>query len=302
MGRFVIDDWYASQSFKIYAEHGHRFDTDNCRKGKERCFGDNIVTKIVRPLEIGELGNEFRNETHGPLPSNIPAKAPLSIVDNIRPCSELLNYLNYLDFLIEKGCYEEGIKDYLKDKIVGVYKDSETASTFKSWLLSSPLLSKLVITDNRIAQELSNEDTQGNYRKYAKSLVDDELIRWRNLSFEPKYVIMGHTHVQDEYELEDGKMYFNLASWLDTVFFKEDYIENRIERQMAVSAEDWIDVNLFKSTDEVNALSYAKQIQEQIDKLKNIESTNAKAELKQEIINNCYENIKLLSEEALGGK
>ncbi len=48
-GRFIVDDWYASQKYKIYAEHGNRFDITNNHGGLEECFGDKLVRKVLRP-------------------------------------------------------------------------------------------------------------------------------------------------------------------------------------------------------------------------------------------------------------
>jgi len=50
-GNFVVDDWYASKSFRLYAEHGNRFDADNNHAGEEMCFGDKIYCSKT-PLDL----------------------------------------------------------------------------------------------------------------------------------------------------------------------------------------------------------------------------------------------------------
>lgn len=212
-GTFVIDDWYISKNFKIYAEHGHRFDIQNSHLGTDDCFGDIIVRDLLRPLEIGD--KRFLTVAEGD-------ESPLKLIDNVRPRGRLVDYLKKL---VGKGALTQKEEDKIKDTILELYKQSPDSGWAIKAVLDNSILRSLLITDDKLRKKLN--DTYLPYRDYAKTMIQEKGLQMRDLSFMPRFLIMGHTHFFDWKNIlvskpEHTAEYINLASWLDTIHMDED--------------------------------------------------------------------------------
>lgn len=47
---------------------------------------------------------------------------------------------------------------------------------------------------------------------------DHNILKLRDLSYKPKFLVMGHTHFFDECRASKDCTYINLSSWLDTIY------------------------------------------------------------------------------------
>ena len=213
-GHFVVDDWYASKRYKIYAEHGNRLDPTNNYGRLEDCFGDKIVRRVLRPLEAATLQNQYATSKQWKAPDGWPGKDMFSILDNIRPRE---NIMDFIDHLVEKGYLEGDFTDNFKNKVVDLYKEHPDPDWITSLLAHNEFL-RFMITDNTFKKKL--RESYKTYRKSAKVFVQRKGLNLRDLSFKPDYVIMGHTHFLDKYQIGKKSLYLNLSSWLDTICVK----------------------------------------------------------------------------------
>ena len=214
-GSFVVDDWYASSAFRIYAEHGNRFDADNNHGGKSGCFGDRIVREVLRPLEVGKT--DYLTDKVWTPPEGVRGENPFIMLDNVRPRGNII-YL--IEKLIEEEYLKPEAKDALKELIINVYKKHPELGKIGSMVLNNKFLRWALITDAALREKLN--DTYLPYRKYAKTMITKRGLNLRDLSFMPRYIVMGHTHFFDCFKLNKLTEYLNLSSWLDTVFLNED--------------------------------------------------------------------------------
>ncbi len=214
-GSFVLDDWYASPSFGIYAEHGNRFDADNNHGGMSGCFGDKIVREVLRPLEVGK--KSYLTDKAWIPPEGVRGENPFIMLDNVRPRGNII-------FLIEKLIDEEYLKpetkDALKEFIINVYKKHPELGKAGSMILNNKFLRWALITDAALREKLNT--TYSAYREHAKTMITKQGLTLRDLSFKPRYIVMGHTHYFDSFDLSKSTKYLNLSSWLDTVFLNEN--------------------------------------------------------------------------------
>lgn len=214
---FQISDYYVSAKFKIYAEHGHRFDPENWHyQGMPECFGSILVKNFLTTWE-----SDYRN------------------LDNLRPRGNIYYHIRQK---CEKKANEETLillndlykvhKEYLW--LCRVYNFNHCKVNLRS--LKIKILLALADKSDRwdswnnfifkktekLIVEALNEDCT-TYRERAiklMNLCDKEYIaNQKDLNFQPDHFIFGHTHFFDHYKLEGGKNYFNTASWLDTTFY-----------------------------------------------------------------------------------
>lgn len=212
-GNFVIDDWYASKKMGLYAEHGNRFDVDNNHAGDEKCFGDRVVKEFLRPLESGDNDRYFTGEEwQAPLGLNI--SNPFKLLDNARPRG---NIILLVEKLIKAGYLSQNTKNDLKKHILDLYKKNPNISKIKEFLINNL---RWLIGDGQIQKAL--DDHYLPYRKNARAMMDksrdDNILMLRDLSFKPRFIVMGHTHFFDQCRISPKCDYINLASWLDTVY------------------------------------------------------------------------------------
>lgn len=212
-GHFVVDDWYASKSFRIYAEHGNRFDPDNNHAGRDTCFGDKIVKKILLMLEGGH-DNPHRTDKKWRDPFGYNRSNPFEFIDNARPRG---NMLLLVDKLIEEGYLKKGTKDALKKQLLDVYKENPNVSTINKFVINNL---SFLIGDGTLKANL--DDHYLPYQNSAREMMDEanknNIMILRDLSFKPNYIVMGHTHFFDTCVLTTDCEYINLASWLDTIY------------------------------------------------------------------------------------
>ncbi|MBC8551906.1 MAG: metallophosphoesterase [Candidatus Brocadiales bacterium] len=213
-GRFVVDDWYASKRYKIYAEHGNRFDPTNNHGGLEDCFGDKLVRRVLRPLEAATLQNQYAGSEQWKAPEGWPGKDMFSILDNIRPRE---NIMDFIDYLVDNKFLKGGFTDNFKNKVVDLYKEHPDPDWITSMLAHNEFL-RFMITDKTFKKKL--RESYKPYRKSASVFVQRKGLHLRDLSFKPDYVIMGHTHFLDKYKIGKNSLYLNLSSWLDTICVK----------------------------------------------------------------------------------
>lgn len=211
-GHFVVDDWYASKKYKIYAEHGNRFDVTNNHGGMEDCFGDKIVRKVLRPLEAATLQNEYETSKPWVAPKGWPGKNMFSILDNIRPRE---NIMEFIDLLVENGFLKKDFTENFKNKVVDLYKEHPDPDWGTSMLAHNRFL-RFLITDGVFKKKL--KENYKPYRKNANEFVKRKGLNLRDLSFKPGYIIMGHTHFLDKFKVGKNAQYLNLSSWLDTIY------------------------------------------------------------------------------------
>ncbi len=214
-GSFVVDDWYASPNFSIYAEHGNRFDADNNHGGKSGCFGDKIVREVLRPLEVGKK-NYLTDKAWTP-PEGVRGDNPFVMLDNVRPRG---NIIFLIEKLIDEGYLNKKAKDDLKDFIIDIYKKHPELGKIGSMVLNNKFLRWALITDAALREKLNT--TYRTYREHAKTMIMKQGLTLRDLSFRPRYIVMGHTHYFDSFDLNKSTKYLNLSSWLDTVFLNEN--------------------------------------------------------------------------------
>jgi hypothetical protein len=214
---FVVDDWYASKSFKIYAEHGNRFDEDNNHAGEEICFGDIIVKKILRPLESGEKSKKYLTAKEWIPPHGLKGNNPFMFIDSVRPRG---NIIVLIEKMIEDGYLTEETKDELKNKILDVYKGNPNIGKVNSFIIKRL---RWLIGDGLIQKQL--DDHYLPYRKNAREMMDasstNNILKLRDLSFKPEFIIMGHTHFFDQCSIKKNCQYINLSSWLDTIYLDD---------------------------------------------------------------------------------
>lgn len=212
-GNFVVDDWYASKSFRLYAEHGNRFDEDNNHAGKEKCFGDRIVKDLLRLLESGE-DEAYFTEKKWEDPLGLGATNPFGLLDNARPRG---NIILLIERLIDEGYLTKNAKKDLKKRILDLYEENPNASDFKKFLLNNM---RWVISDGKVRSAL--DDHYLPYRNNARAMIDESndlnILKLRDLSYKPKFLVMGHTHFFDECRVSRDCTYINLSSWLDTIY------------------------------------------------------------------------------------
>ncbi len=213
-GRFIVDDWYASQKYKIYAEHGNRFDITNNHGGLEECFGDKLVRQVLRPLEAAELQDEYTTDETWVPPKGWPGKNMFSILDNMRPRENIMDFINDL---VEKGYIKKTFSDDFKNKVVDLYREHPDPGWITSKVAEHRFL-RFLITDNTFKNNLK-EDYK-SYRENANMFTKNKGLHLRDLSFKPDYVVMGHTHFLDKHPIGNNSLYLNLSSWLDTICVK----------------------------------------------------------------------------------
>lgn len=213
-GRFIVDDWYASEKFGIYAEHGNRFDITNNHGGLDECFGDKLVRQVLRPLEAAELQDEYKTSKEWPVPEGWPGKNMFSILDNMRPRENIMDFINHL---VEEEYVKETFTDKFKNKVVDLYKEHPDPGWITSKVAEHKFL-RFLITDNTFKKNLREE--YKSYRENAKIFVKQKGLLLRDLSFKPEFVVMGHTHFLDKYVIGKKSLYLNLSSWLDTICVK----------------------------------------------------------------------------------
>jgi hypothetical protein len=214
-GRFVIDDWYASPTFGIYAEHGNRFDADNNHGGTEECFGDKIVREVLRPMETGKLTRPYRTKKKFPSSSGMTDANPLAVADSVRPRG---NIVHLIDRLTAERYYRKQFKRDLQNLILDLYQQHPEVGSATSLLISKWL--RWALCDQVFVDRLNERFIP--YRDYARTMTRDEGLRLRDLSFQPTHVVMGHTHFFDKLQLDSGATYLNLGSWLDSVFVDDE--------------------------------------------------------------------------------
>ena len=205
---FVIDDWYYSKTFLIYAEHGHRFDLDNVHAGREDNFGAMIVREALRPLERDEWG----------LRVNPQGANKLEIIDNARPRGRLVDFIQRL---VKDGYLRQDAEQIVRGNILDTYRNDPNISWVDKTILDNSILRNLLVTDNKLRKELNR--SYESYHKHARKMIQKEGLQLRDLSFKPSYIVMGHTHFFDDKDISVKNpkykaKYLNLASWLDTVY------------------------------------------------------------------------------------
>ncbi|MBT3877518.1 MAG: hypothetical protein HON76_17520 [Candidatus Scalindua sp.] len=213
-GSFVVDDWYASNTYKIYAEHGNRFDVTNNHGGLDECFGDKLVRKVLRPLEAAELQDEYKTDKTWMPPAGWPGKNMFSVLDNMRPRE---NIMDFIDHLVEKKFIKDTFVDNFKNRVVDLYKEHPDPNWITSMIAHKKFL-RFLITDKTFKNQL--KEGYKPYRKNANMFVTPKGLHLRDLSFKPDYVVMGHTHFLDKYKIGKEGLYLNLSSWLDTICVK----------------------------------------------------------------------------------
>jgi len=119
-GYFVIDDWYASKSFRLYAEHGNRFDPDNNHAGEAVCFGDRIVKELLRILASGE-DKEYFTGKKWKAPLGLDVENPFELLNNARPRG---NIILLIEALTGQGYLTENTKDDLKKRLLHLYEQN----------------------------------------------------------------------------------------------------------------------------------------------------------------------------------
>ncbi len=210
---FMVDDWYISKSFKLYAEHGNRLDINNNHQGYESCFGDIIVKKVLRPLESSELSRDFFTDKKWSPSDGLESNDPFSFIDNIRPRGSIFPWINKLS---RDGFLKKEAKSQLRELILEVYLENRNAGVFLIWAIKNV---SWIIYDKILRRELN--DHYLIYRKYVWDMMDEyyqnNIFNTRDLTFKPDFFIMGHTHFFDHLIVNKTK-YINLASWLDTVY------------------------------------------------------------------------------------
>ena len=216
-GNFVVDDWYASKSFKIYAEHGNRFDEDNNHAGEDICFGDIIVKKVLRPLESGDQSQKYLTKQPWTPPHGVEGDNPFMFIDNVRPRG---NIILLIEKLIDDGYLKPETKDELKNKILNAYKENPHICKINSFIIKRL---RWLIGDGLIQKKL--DDHYLPYRKNAREMMDasskNNILKLRDLSFKPQFIIMGHTHFFDQCSIQKNCRYINLSSWLDTIYLDD---------------------------------------------------------------------------------
>ncbi|HUV77369.1 MAG TPA: metallophosphoesterase [Desulfobacterales bacterium] len=212
-GNFVVDDWYASKSFRLYAEHGNRFDADNNHAGEEMCFGDRIVKELLRLLESGENGR-YSTDKKWQDPWGLGVTNPFEFLDNARPRG---NIILLIERLIDEEYLTEDSKKDLKKRILDLYEQNPNASALKKFLLNNL---RWLISDGQVRSAL--DDHYLPYRNNARAMMDEfndhNIFKLRDLSYKPKFLVMGHTHFFDECRASKDCTYINLSSWLDTIY------------------------------------------------------------------------------------
>ncbi len=229
---FQVNDHYVSRKYRIYGEHGHRFDKENWHhNGMPECLGSLLVKNFLIKWE-----------------QRYPS------MDNLRPRGNLFYLIKDLSEQngqdpkdqVEKLLrdMDEVHKEYLKicRRHGFVHKEvSQRSSTIQKLLtvLKGPEWLDSVIlrlAEGSIVDALNENCT--TYRKKAKELMDldneEYIANQKDLDFQPDYFIFGHTHFFDHKILENGKHYFNTASWLNTLFYNQDkklvHIDNIIAK------------------------------------------------------------------------
>jgi len=215
-GNFVVDDWYASKNFKLYAEHGNRFDLDNNHAGEEICFGDRIVKELLRPLESGD-DNPYSTGKPWRDPLGLGADNPFRFLDNDRPRG---NIILLIERLIKDGYLTEETKADLKKRILELYKQNPNIPSVMKFVLNNM---QWLVSDGKVRSAL--DDHYLPYRKNARAMMDasndHNILKLRDLSFKPEFIVMGHTHFFDECKASKKSTYINLSSWLDTIYIDQ---------------------------------------------------------------------------------
>lgn len=218
---FLVSDYYVSLTHKIYAEHGHRFDSENWHfNGMKESFGSLLVRNFLIHWE-----KEYK------------------FLDNIRPRGNIF-------YLIQKECEKDPKKDQY-DEIIKILKSMNDVQNeylkmcddaeFKNKKIESrrDKISALLYVFkkssdwlDRVLLKLAGGSIVRNlnencviYRKKAEKLMnmenEDNISNQRDLDFRPEHFILGHTHFFDHKSLYNETNYYNTASWLDTLFYNE---------------------------------------------------------------------------------
>lgn len=210
---FMVDDWYISRDFKIYAEHGNRLDINNNHQGYTSCFGDIIVKKVLRPLESGEYAIDFITDKKWSPPQGLESNNPFSFIDNIRPRGNIISMIRSLS---REGYLNKEAHSRLRELILKVYLENRNAGFLLNWIIKNV---PCILGDKTLQKQLNDEYLI--YRKYVWEMMDESyennIFKTRDLSFKPDFFIMGHTHFFDHLKV-NKTLYINLASWLDTVY------------------------------------------------------------------------------------
>ncbi len=171
---FTPENYYREEHLRIWAEHGHRYDTINNTFDKDGgpipyCLGDKIVVEIVD--KFFEKVREKQSEL-GIDPSII------NDLDNVRPQSAIPNWLDSID--------EEG-------RLRRMYYDTITA-----FIVNNPG------DIANLAWDLLLGKYQPDLLKAARDLAKNGV---------GKYIFFGHTHDAIDKKLAKGARYLNTGTW-----------------------------------------------------------------------------------------
>lgn len=215
---FQVNNFYASRKFKIYAEHGHRFDSENWHhKGMPECLGSLLVKNFLIKWEkkYTELDNmRPRGNMYFVIREECVAKG-LNANQEIKAMLKTMNEVHkeYLHLCDNYNHDHKSVSDRAnKIKILlSIYTNEDSWwDDVVNWAAEGSIIDAL------------NENCT-TYRKKAIELMnmnnDDNIASQKDLDFKPDHFIFGHTHFFDHREFDGGRSYINTASWLSTYFY-----------------------------------------------------------------------------------
>ena len=229
---FQVSDYYISRKYKIYAEHGHRFDSENWHhNGMPECLGSLLVKKFLIEWEeqYPELDNLRPRGNMYFLVRDRSEKVP-----GRDPDKEIEKMLEAMD-----GVHSEYLKLCGEYNFThsDVYWRAKKIKALLSTLQESNWWNKVVLWLSKTSIVDALSENCITYRNKAIELMDmdrtDNIANQKDLDFQPAHFIFGHTHFFDHYELEGGRNYFNTASWLNTIFYDKNKKESSLDKIIA---------------------------------------------------------------------
>lgn len=207
--------YYVSPTLKIYAEHGNRYDSENVHTEHGMPFGSIIADRFVRRWE--------RLRVEGNQPGY---EYPLRNAKHVRPHTHMIGYINNL---VEQGLLPVATKDRMIRQLVSLYAGTDTPvpQRFFKFLENAPARIRESVVSTRLKDSYPRQ-----FAQKAEQLLKGyqtgfglgrrlSITESLDLSFNPRLVVMGHTHALDERDFGSGYRYVNTGTWCDIVLVNE---------------------------------------------------------------------------------
>lgn len=194
------------RNFGVFARHGHFHDKYNIRDKNYKLspFGDAIVIEILNKLQV-EVAKKRKIVNF-----NHPEIAFLGAMEYVRPHTSVPIWLFKITELLPDVLLRNRTRDAWRDVV-----DSFTANQMLALLpqMERNILVNLLKTSKDFRTSILKlirifENLFENPKRYRKIAAQEPPVQHPNI----KYVVYGHTHVPDKYQL-NGSCYLNTGWW-----------------------------------------------------------------------------------------